>query len=323
MFITVGTNLNARNTSLHKHKLIHVNLTTTNNYNTYYAYSYSSKDTNITVQNDTSRIESTQNDKFSIPDRLAIIPINFRINADISYLNFNHFVGNESKKVFFYAWLKEKEVKKLSVLTDSLRKVYTNASWEQKEEISSQILKAEEKSIALNEEIPVMYQKAWKEEYQYWQTVPPSVLARFQEKIRHYKDSIGQIAVVQDNQETFTYSEIPDTITLYRHARQATEKKSQVKGGINYKIQIGAYKGKVPEKANRQIKKISIIRKVENVVDDKGVKIYTTGNLRLYQEAVTMLSQVKQEGIKNAEITAYQNGNKITVMEARKLNNEL
>jgi len=36
-----------------------------------------------------------------------------------------------------------------------------------------------------------------------------------------------------------------------------------------------------------------------------------------------MLSQVKQEGIKTAVINAYQNGKKIPVMEARKLNNEL
>jgi hypothetical protein len=93
--------------------------------------------------------------------------------------------------------------------------------------------------------------------------------------------------------------------------------------GIIYKIQIGAYKGKIPETSNKLIKKLSIIRKVENFVDEKGFKVYTTGNLRLYPEAETMLSQVKQEGVKNAVITAYQNGKKIPVTEARKLNNEL
>jgi len=103
----------------------------------------------------------------------------------------------------------------------------------------------------------------------------------------------------------------------------SVEKKAVVPGGIIYKIQIGAYKGKIPESANKLIKKISMIRKVENYIDDKGLKIYTTGNLRLFSEAVTMLSQVKQEGIKTAVINAYQNGKKITVMEARKLNHEL
>ena len=48
-------------------------------------------------------------------------------------------------------------------------------------------------------------------------------------------------------------------------------------------------------------------------MDEKGVKIYTTGNLRLYPEAVTMLNQVKQEGIKNAVISRLSEREKNTV----------
>jgi hypothetical protein len=269
-----------------------------------------------------TKIEIPENEIFLIPARLAMLPINFRINSSISYFSINHFVVHEAKKVFFQAWLKEQELEKLSFLTDSLRKTYLNASEVQKQEISSQILSAEEKSIALHEEIPVLYEKAREEEDLFWQTSSPYAIMRFQEKISLFKDSIARMASVQTMQEATTQAKIPDTINLYKSVPQTEKIPAVVKGDIIYKIQIGAFKGKIPESANKQIKNISIIRKVENHVDEKGVKVYTTGNLRVYSEAITMLGQVKQEGIKNAVITAYQNGKTISVNEARKLNNE-
>ena len=318
LFITAGTYLHAGNAQFGKKQM-----GKQRNPENIDGLNYSPQDSFASGQSDTARTQSTQGEKFSIPDALAKIPINFRINSNISYLKFNHFVGNESKKVFFQAWLKEKEVQKLSVLTDSLRKSYSSASLEQREEIASKILKAEETSLALNEEIPKMYQNAREEENRYWHAASQDETANFQEKISQYKDSLTQTTVVQSQEEANSHSEISDTITLYKAQPKAVVNAALVPGGIVYKIQIGAYKGKIPESANKLIKKISVIRKVENYVDDKNFKVYCTGNLRLYTEAVTMLRQVKQEGIKTAVIAAYQNGKKTTVTEARKLNNEL
>ena len=327
LFTMAGSYLHALNPLLHKSEkdntLNPVNIGGINDYNVSDPYYYSSEDTITTGQIDSGKIESTQTEKFSIPNRLSKTTINFRINSFINYLNFNHFVHKESKEMFFHAWLKEKELQKLSIQTDSLRKAYSNISSEQKEKISLQILQAEEKSIALNNEIMEMTQKARDEEDRYWQTASLDEIAKFQAKTRLYKDSLRQIAVMQSNQEDTDHSAIHDTLNLYKPSPKTLEKKAVAAGGILYKIQIGAYKGKIPESANKLIKKLSTIRKVENHVDVKGLKIYTTGNLRLYAEAVTMLSQVKQEGMKTAVITAYQNGKKITVTEARKLNIEL
>ena len=257
------------------------------------------------------------------PEQLSKTPINFRINSSITYLNFDHFVMPESKKQFFQAWLKEKEQQSLTVQTDSLRNIYARAASWQKEEISLKIILAEEKLFALNEEIPVMYQKAREVEDQYWQSASQEEKAKFREKIRTYNDSILQIAGMKSETTVAIHSEIPDTITLFKLPSKKQEKISVIDEGIIYKIQIGAFKGKIPESANKLIKKLSLIRQVENYVDAKGVTIYTTGSLRRYQEAVTMQSQVKQEGVKNAMIAAYQNGKRITVNEARKINNEL
>ena len=66
------------------------------------------------------------------------------------------------------------------------------------------------------------------------------------------------------------------------------------------------------------IKKLSVIRKVENYTDEKGVKIFTTGNLKVYQEAVTLQNQVKQEGVKNPVIIAFEKGKKIELNTAKK-----
>ncbi len=284
---------------------------------------YLQEDTVLTGKNDTVKSIEIQNDRFNFPDRLAKMQINFQINSFISYLNINHFVRNESKKIYFQAWLKENELQRLSIQTDSLRNVYANTDLIKKEEISRQILNAEKKSIALNEEIPAMYEMARVDEDLYWQEASLDVIAKFQEKIRIYKDSIRQNTILQNGPTNSIYPAIQDTIILYKSPAKTDEKKAELTIGAIYKIQIGAYKGKIPDSANKLIKKLSVIRKVEKHIDDKGVTIYTTGNLKYYKDAVTMQNQVKQEGIKNAVINAYQNGKKITVNEARKLNNEL
>lgn len=278
---------------------------------------FTADDSIQTMKADTGRMASTPHGNVPLPGTLAIGPINFQINSYIYYLKLNHFVDAESKRLFLQGLLKEKELNNISLHTDSLRKAYSSASPEEREKISSLIMDAEQKSITLNEDIPTIFQKVREEEDRYWQNASMDEISKFQQSIQLYEDSIAQ------NRMMVTQPEIHDTITLYTSSPEVEEKIAEVPVGVIYKIQIGSYKGKIPDSANKLIKKLSSIRKVENHVDEKGFKTYTTGNLRLYSEAVTMLSQVKQEGVKTAVITAYQNGKKIPVTEAKKLNNEL
>ena len=326
LFITIGIHLNAgnikRTINEKTDQLNPENIAIQNDYKVSDATCNFSKDTVLKGKNELGKTESPQNNQFSVPLEVANKPINFTINSTISYLSFNDFVNNGSKKLFFQAWLKEIELLKLSGQTDSLRKAYGLAASDQKEVIAEKIINAEKQTMAFNAEIPEMYQKAREEENRYWQSASPDKINKFHEKINLLKDSIAKVATLQTGQES-AQAQISDTLTLYKPSPKSEENKAAVPGGIVYKIQIGAFKGKIPEASNRLIKKISIIRKVENYLDVNGLKVYTTGNLRLYAEAVKMLSQVKQEGIKNAVINAYQNGKKITVVEARKLNKEL
>jgi cell division protein FtsN len=252
---------------------------------------------------------------FVIPENERKQTINFQVNSEISYFSFSHFVKSEAKKIFYTAWQKQKEVSKLSAQTDSLRKSYADSSNDQKEKISTLILKAEQQLMTLNEEIPVLYEQVRNEENQYWQSASADERNKFQGKIKLYQDSIQQATALSLKQI------LPDTITYYKAEPKPVVNTEPV-SAIIYKIQVGAFKGKMPDTAAKSIKKLGLLRKVESYKDEKGITVYTTGSLKQYQDALTMQGQVKLEGIKNATIAAYNNGKRITLEEARKLNNE-
>jgi len=216
-----------------------------------------------------------------------------------------------------------KELQQLNLKADSLRKSYSGASVEQKELIGTEILNLEKRTIELNAEIPVLYQKARIEEDLYWKSVSEKEISSFKDKVKSLNDSIDKAGKriqeqIQTKKETVT-----DTLYLEKDETKIAESKPETNNEIVYKIQISAHKGKVPDAAGKLIKKLSAIRKVENYVDEKGITVYTTGNLKNHSDALTLQSQVKQEGVKNPIIAAYQKGKRITVAEAKKINNEL
>ncbi len=314
LFIAGGRYLSAGNFRM---DYVASNLPTTSNPEGFYLQEqiYYSQDTVKTGQ--LKPDEAVVKNKFSIHEN-----VDFHVNSEIRYLSIDHFRKNESKKMFSDGRFKEKELSRISSQTDSLRKVYANSPGEKKEEIAVQILKNEEQSMILNSEIPVLYQNARNLEDQYWQAAPLNEKVQFQEKVKSFRDSL---ALQELKEETEKMAKIQtEAILISREPMQRKEVKTETATStIVYKIQIGAFKGKIPEASNKMIKKLSMLRKVENYSDEKGVKVYTTGNLKTYLEAVTLQTQVKQEGVKNPVIMAFQKGKKITVDEARKLNNEL
>lgn len=275
----------------------------------------------ICFQPDTTLVKPPTNsgdDSFVIPKRLADNYFEFQVNSEITYRSFKHFRNNQAKKVFFQAWIMEKELSKLSRQTDSLRKLYSNLPADQKEQISINILKNENRSIVLNQEIPALYQSARGTEDRFWKSASKEETTRFQEKLKLFQDSINQADEKIRQQVTVQANSKPDTLIIENESAKTSEPKQESPPEIVYKIQIGIFKGKIPESANKTIKKLSVLRKVENYTDEKGYKVYTTGNLKNYTDAATMLNQVKQEGIKNPAIIAFSKGKRIAVNEAKK-----
>lgn len=277
------------------------------------------------VQRDTvtSGLGVAQNAKFDIPAQFAQTVFEFQVNAEITYHTFDHFVKDEGRETFYKAWTKEQEQKRIVLETDSMRKVYATASNEQKEAIAVLILNNEKKLIALSEEFTGLYQRARDLELQFWQAASPDEKIRFQEKINLFRDSVNQLSGKTEHANAVAKNEVPDTLFIYTPPPTLQETKSTDETGVVYKIQLGAFKGKTPDVAAKALQKLAILRKVENYKDEKGMTIYTTGSLRVYGEAEILRAQVKQEGMKNPMIIAFQNGKRITVQEARKLNNEL
>lgn len=260
--------------------------------------------------------------EFIVPFGLQNNSFDFQVDSEISYFNFNDFRNNEAKKLFYQAWVKEKELERMAKETDSLRNEYLNSSDERKEEISAHILKNEKKSIEFNQDIPLHFQLARKLELNYWNSASDIERADFLGQMNLRADSLSQSSG-KIEQKSSSDLIVPDTLTIYVPAVSSTVNKVEKTSGITYKIQIGSYKNRPPAWAEKEIKKLSMIRKVESYTDEKGVTIHTTGNLKTWQEALTLQKQVKQEGIRNPSIAAYLNKERISVNEARKINNEL
>ena len=88
--------------------------------------------------------------------------------------------------------------------------------------------------------------------------------------------------------------------------------------GIIFKVQIGAFKDEVPlEIANKFLKVAS--KGIKNYVDEKGLTIYTVGSFSSYEEASKMKSELVTAELTDAFIVAYNDGNKISVDEAKTL----
>jgi hypothetical protein len=264
--------------------------------------------------NDWAQIQTNDQDK-------RAENIYFQVNSEITYLKIGHFKKPESKQAFLEAIDKQKELHLLIQKTDSLRKTYAASADSQKDKIAASILEGEHKVIILNEEIPALYDKARLAENLYWQSAAAVEKAKFIDRIKFVRDSIQQVTA-ELNEKQSVGKTFPDTIIYYR-ADKLNEVAAEPISAVVYKIQVGSFKTKMPDLAAKAIKKLELLRKVDRFKDEKGITVLTTGSLKSYQEALTLQTQVKLEGIKTATISAYKNGKRITLEEAKKLTNEV
>jgi len=109
--------------------------------------------------------------------------IRFNINPEIQYLSINHFQQKEARDAYLQARQKEAELLKSSLQTDSLRKLYSKAPNVEKETIAEEILKNEEKSTGLNQQISSLFQLAHDKEDQFWSEQTPEKRKNLQKLI--------------------------------------------------------------------------------------------------------------------------------------------
>jgi hypothetical protein len=182
-------------------------------------------------------------------------------------------------------------------------------------------LELESQTFELKNVVKQLFIQAKTVESGYWQNATAQETESFIRELNAAEQEIRNKNATQ----IVTATEYPDLIIPSAFQvdkpteRPATKPKAS---GITYKIQIGAYSRGIPNNMKSVFSKISVIRKVENYTDEKGVVVYTTGNLTNYEDALVMQKQVQQEGIKDAIIAAYLNGKRIPLEQAKEIEKE-
>lgn len=87
--------------------------------------------------------------------------------------------------------------------------------------------------------------------------------------------------------------------------------------GINFRVQVGAYRQEVPVEDAKVILSLSNIGLDTKV--DGDMTYYTAGNYGSYAEAKQMQTQIANQGLSGAFVVALQNGKKIDLQEAIRL----
>ena len=260
---------------------------------------------------------SEKPEEVEIPQEWKDSLINFQVNSFIKYLKFEHFKSAQSLRAFIHALKTEREVQELSEEANQLRENYNSAFASEKEEIANKILELEKDIYIKNKEIARDYNEVRAHEIDFWSKADASEAKTFSDQIRFLEDSISEAKRIARLEKLEAEKPIilPDSLFSTPELTETTPPDH----GVVYKIQIGAYRNAPPDWAQRLFKKLSVIRRIDQYKDEKGVTVYTVGELKSYDAALQMLAQVKAEGVSDAVIAAYLNGKRITVNEARKI----
>ena len=246
-------------------------------------------------------------------------PINFVVNAEITYPDTSFFKTKKGLILYTEGTVKQEELEQTISNTDELRKQYgSTTSYSERQTLGKQILDKETSIFQLHTATEELLLKSQQEENSYWQS------ASFEE-IQEFRNQADEYLAAYNSQLA---PKKPDTIILAAPSvapitrTKSSETDETTEDELIYKIQLGAYSRGLPAYVKRLFDKLSYIRKIENYTDEKGIVVYTTGNLTNYDDAVKMQEQVRREGVEDAYVVPYFNGKRITLSEAKEIEND-
>jgi len=255
-----------------------------------------------------------------IPEGLEDSIIQFQVNSSIKYLETEQFKRALGLQAFIRAWKAEQELADMVDETNQLRKDYNEAYASEKESIADAILVLEREAYGKNQEISKNYIEARDAEMDYWDQASPESIREFNQTIRSMEDSIRKAKEAERLKKLEAQKPVVLPDSLIKNL--IPEEPVAASTGITYKIQIGAYSRTPPDWVQRLFKKLSVIRRIDQYTDENGVTVYTVGELKSYQDALQMQSQVRTEGVSDAFIAAYKDGERIPLKEARQITGE-
>lgn len=243
--------------------------------------------------------------------------IHFQVSSAIAYLFPEHFRRPRALEFFREGQEAGERLRRSMAASDSLRALYSSTPT-LREALTQKILSLEQESLSLKEQVDQAYAEARRLEQAYWDSVGVEETVLFTQEIRSLKQQLDEKKAVRVEPPE---EDIPVELPPPEKPRKTRETEKQKTAEIVFKIQIGAYSRSLPEYIDRLYKKLSLIRDIDSYTDDRGVTVYTTGNLTTFEDAVQMQEQVRQEGVKDAFVVAYRDGKRITINEAKEILN--
>ena len=248
--------------------------------------------------------------------------IEYKVNSQITYYSPEQFRTEEGR--YSYEMANEKQLELNAVLNrlEMLRTQYQSArSSEERNRIGQEIIPLETEIYSINEEAAQFFIRAERAENNYWENVTTAEIDDFLAELSSYISINNEN---NDRQTTSNYDDVYiDPSFLFMNRTEPVREERNKSDELIYKIQIGAYSRGLPANVDRLFQRLSVLRRIENYTDERGVVVYTTGNLTNYEDAEKMHLQVKQEGATDAIIAPYYNGKRITLEEAQKIRNSL
>ncbi|WP_163323308.1 tetratricopeptide repeat protein [Draconibacterium mangrovi] len=246
-------------------------------------------------------------------------PINFVVNAEITYPDTTFFKTKKGLKLYTEGTAKQEELERMISNTDKLRKQYgATTSYTERQTLGKQILDNETSIFQLRATAEELLLKSQQEENSFWQDASLEEIQTFRKQADEYLAAYKS-QLVPKKPDSIILVE-PSVAPITRTTSSKTEEITEDE--LIYKIQLGAYSRGLPPYVKRLFDKLSYIRKIENYTDEKGIVVYTTGNLTNYDDAVKMQEQVRREGVEDAYIVPYFNGKRITLSEAKEIAND-
>jgi len=269
--------------------------------------------------NSSDSSDSLQNDMGN-PEEISDPIINFPINAMITYFKVSQFKFDSSKKTFLKGWLIEQNIKSKLKQLQNLRDNYDNFTKLEKEKNGKRIMELENETYQMNLEVQKNYLEANRKEASYWNKAKKDEISILLEENRSIKDSLQLASQKKEAEIDVQVNSISQKIITEKEAAElAREEIKNESPKIVYKIQIGAFKNTPPQWVQKLYKRLSYIRRIDKYVDEKGITVYSVGELNNYKDALQMQKQIKIEGIKHAFVAAYKNGKRISMKEVETL----
>lgn len=248
--------------------------------------------------------------------------IEFKINSQITYYSPEQFKTEEGKYSYENAREKQLELDDTLNKLETLRTQYQSArSSEERNRIGEEIIPLETGIFGIKQEATQFFIQAERAENNYWQNASEKEIEDFLVELDSYISINNENKNTQITSSNDNISYI-DPSLLFQGRPEIIRDERNKPDELIYKIQIGAYSRALPANVDRLFQRLSVLRRIESYTDEKGVVVYTTGNLTNYEDAEKLRLQVRQEGVENAIIVPYLNGKRITLEEAEKIKNK-